>query len=778
MADKYLGTNGGEDFSTVKDMEAWLVANPLSGDQNIYVTSGGIDSVTYTPGAITTNGHHLNISVEDSTWESIRNNPLNWFNWEMGEDCGLVLLFADLGTYSIQRLRVSATHKNSGNPYTTSLVGMASTGGTSRSGTYNFKNMIVVGGENQPGVGTNKDCVHAGCSFSNPHINVERVVAVDSVRHGINTAIATLSPGSYLGQKFIKNCAAINCVNNGMLVDCTERYFGSTPYIYDWTVQNSYSVENGVDWYWDGDDIAVKQALADSDLSLPDTAGMQRGITIGDEVQSTDITSSDWLKLIRGRIDGSTYTPGSAELGQTGVDSGLSVDIIGNGIPDDAGYYPIGPFAQQYFTCHDEIDAASRANIRKFHSKIEVTWTDSFIDNTTAATANDTNRIHDVTSLISQTMDGVTAVPRRWAHLDDTIVADGTFYPMPGTTLLAATNQVGWWGKEECNSDGEWIQSTTTTTTTMTPNQYPTLTTTFASRPIYSLLVCGDNIYGEYPRSFEIKVYTLSTDTVPVYTDSVTDDVGTGWVLSNVVAGDAQAVKWDKTLTTSIDSCQKIELIIKKWNVGLRVVKISEFYTAITETYTDDDILSMKLLEESEIADGSLPVGNISCNELDFKLQNVENRFFWGNTDSPLHDLIKINRRIRAWIGIELADDSIYYVLLGTFFSGDWDAQELGTDVSTAARDRMELLRKADYETSPLNENITLYDLAVLVLDDAKTKITDLEYNISTDLQNYTLPYGWFEKQSYFKCLKQIAGACMGRAYMDRDDVLQIDTDL
>jgi len=237
-------------------------------------------------------------------------------------------------------------------------------------------------------------------------------------------------------------------------------------------------------------------------------------------------------------------------------------------------------------------------------------------------------------------------------------------------------------------------------------------------------------------------------------------------------------VKWDKTLTTSIDTCQKVELIIKKWNTPFRVVKISEFYTAITKTYYDDDILSLKLLEESEIADGSLPVGNISCNELDLKLQNVENRFFWGNTASPLHTLIKINRRIQAWIGIELADSTIYYVLLGTFFSGDWDAEELGTSVSTAARDRMELLRKADYEISPLSENITLYDLAELVLNDAKTKIADLEWNISTDLQNFTLPYGWFKKQSYFECIKQIAGACMGRAYMDRDDVLQIDTDL
>jgi len=378
---------------------------------------------------------------------------------------------------------------------------------------------------------------------------------------------------------------------------------------------------------------------------------------------------------------------------------------------------------------------------------------------------------------IGHAADLIEISPRRWAHLDNTIKLNGTFYPFPGTNLLAASNQVGWWGNIRCNSNGEWIESGSTTTTTVGPSENPKLTIKFASRPIYALNVTGEHIYGEYPVSFIVRIYKLSTDTVPVLTETVTDGVGTGWVRSKVLSGDAVAVKWLKSLNTVIGTAQKMELEVVKWNDGFRVVKIVEFYTAIVETYTDDDILSIELTEENEIADGTLPIGNISSNELDLRLQNVEDRFFVGNTDSPIYTLLKNNRRIKAWIGIEISGTT-EYVLLGTYFSGDWDTSELGVDVKTSARDRMELLRGSDFEISELYEEITLYDLMVIILEDAKIKIPDLFYTIDIKLDDYAVKYAWFEKQSYFQCIKEIVGASMGRAYMDRNDVLKIETKL
>jgi hypothetical protein len=123
-----------------------------------------------------------------------------------------------------------------------------------------------------------------------------------------------------------------------------------------------------------------------------------------------------------------------------------------------------------------------------------------------------------------------------------------------------------------------------------------------------------------------------------------------------------------------------------------------------------------------------------------------------------------------------LPDDSIEYVPLGTFWSGDWNAEEQNSTISTSARDRMELLRKAICSTLPVYEGISLYDLAENLLNDAKTNIPmpDLSWEIDTLLQGYTVPYGYFPRQDYFACIKDLVTACMGQAYMSRDDVLII----
>jgi len=211
------------------------------------------------------------------------------------------------------------------------------------------------------------------------------------------------------------------------------------------------------------------------------------------------------------------------------------------------------------------------------------------------------------------------------------------------------------------------------------------------------------------------------------------------------------------------------------------VVKIVEFYTGIVETYYDDDILNMSLLEEMLISDGSLPVGNISANELDLKLQNIEDRFFVGNTSSPIYTMIKRNRRIRAWLGTVLppfnlnpALETVEWIPLGIFWSGDWQAEELGTYVSTSARDRMELLRKSMFEISDIYEDVTLFDLATTVMADAKLKMADMVYNIDASLAAITLQYAWFGKVSYFECIREICEACQGYAYVDRYGVVQI----
>ena len=425
-------------------------------------------------------------------------------------------------------------------------------------------------------------------------------------------------------------------------------------------------------------------------------------------------------------------------------------------------------------------DSAIKATVRKFRAKVEVTWVDSDIDPTIVCTANDYNRINDAAEVpsgndnLQHAADGKTVPAYKYAHLDQDLIADGTFHPFPGTAALSAANETGWWGKTECNSNGEWIDSTTTlpTTTAIPSGANPILTITFANRAINALLVTGESIYNEYPESFEVRIYLGAA---LIHTETVINSVGTDWTLDGV--------SWRKTLPDLpiLYNCDSMQLEIIKWSRPHRVVKIVEFYTGIVETYYDDDILNMSLLEEMLISDGSLPVGNISANELDLKLQNVEDRFFVGNTSSPIYTMIKRNRRIRAWLGTVLPPfnlnpllETVEWIPLGIFWSGDWQAEELGTYVSTSARDRMELLRKSMFEISDIYEDVTLFDLATTVMADAKLKMADMVYNIDAALAAITLPYAWFGKVSYFECIREICEACQGYAYVDRFGVVQI----
>lgn len=113
------------------------------------------------------------------------------------------------------------------------------------------------------------------------------------------------------------------------------------------------------------------------------------------------------------------------------------------------------------------------------------------------------------------------------------------------------------------------------------------------------------------------------------------------------------------------------------------------------------------------------------------------------------------------------------YVPLGTFWSGDWSAPEDGVYAQTTGRDRLELLRKSTYSTSQVQQNKTLYDLAVAVLQDSGLKPE--EYWVDPELQNYVVPYAYFELQSHREALRKIAEACLGQVYCDRNGIVRVE---
>lgn len=392
-------------------------------------------------------------------------------------------------------------------------------------------------------------------------------------------------------------------------------------------------------------------------------------------------------------------------------------------------------------------EQAAVATVRRPRARVTITWSGPDIDNIEVTGIDGTrlNGMHENRPwLPRQIADSITSVPKKWFHLDGSTPIN-QMYLGPSTEESAASNQVGWWGAEVAGVGGVFTN----------PQK---IQIRFSSSPIKALLVVGDSAYQEYPVDFTIQVFK---DFDLLYTVKVTEN---------------DAVTWEHTVTEDIFSANIIILTITKWSRAGTVAKIAECYTSIQEVYDGDEIVSLSILEEMEIREGSLPIGNISSNELELELNNVDDKFFPGNVAAEYHESVKKNRKIFVELGFYIEGRGEVFVPMGTYWSGDWKVQELGTTASTTARDRMEFLRKSTFYPGTLFENVTLYDLAQTVLEDAQTVIPTLEYNISTDLQanKYIIPRAWFKKTSHFDALRDIAAACLGRVYADRDGIIQV----
>ena len=260
-----------------------------------------------------------------------------------------------------------------------------------------------------------------------------------------------------------------------------------------------------------------------------------------------------------------------------------------------------------------------KADRRRVLARVEVDYTDPFLDQSIEVITSENANV----SFPSQTADAVAEPFAKIASLDGSWVLDGT-YALAPTPQEAETKQMGWWGKQLAGTGGAFS----------TP--YPTLTVSFFPRPITKLQAVGDSKRQEWPVDFNIKLY--DGNNTLLHTETVT--------------GNTQ-IAWSKVLDEPVTQVEKMELEITKWSHTGRQAKILEFFTSIQEVYEGDDILLVHLLEEREVSHGSLPIGNISSNDVEIRLLNQDGKFDVGNVNSPLHGLLRANRRIQAWLGVE-----------------------------------------------------------------------------------------------------------------------------
>ena len=264
-----------------------------------------------------------------------------------------------------------------------------------------------------------------------------------------------------------------------------------------------------------------------------------------------------------------------------------------------------------------------RTKTEKRHviAKAVIDYTDPFIDQSLEVEVNEQANV----SYPQQTADSVDQSTRKYACLDGTWdLTTGEYHLAPSANMLSQY-QMGWWGAQFAGAGGLFV----------TP--YPALTVTHLPRPIRQLKVVGDTAREEYPVDFNIRLY--GPDDTLLKTETVT--------------GNTQ-VSWQKNLEPQVFDVAKQVLEITRWSHQGRCAKIVEFFTSIREVYETGDLVSLRLLEEREASQGSLPVGNISANEVTLVLNNESKKFDVDNEQSPLKNLLKPNRRIKAYLGTEI----------------------------------------------------------------------------------------------------------------------------
>lgn len=384
-----------------------------------------------------------------------------------------------------------------------------------------------------------------------------------------------------------------------------------------------------------------------------------------------------------------------------------------------------------------EFNNNMQATRRRILGKVTIDYTSPFLDQSIEVSADRNANI----SHPQQVADGLEDTYGKIASLDGSWILDGTYVSAP---ISPTKGQMGWWGNQLAGAGGVFT------------SPYPTLTVTFNPRPIRQLKVVGDSSRGEYPVDFIVNMY--DEENTIIYTETATDNDKVNFLLD---------------YENDITQIAKMELVITKWSHAGRQAKIIEFITSIQEVYEGDDIFSINLVEEREISQGSLPVGNISSNEISISLYNRDRKFDAGKTDSPLYQLLKANRKIQAWLGAEVGEE-VEWVPLGVFWSGDWNIPESDIYASTSGRDRLEQLRRSTYSNSTIEIDKSLYYLADKILQDAGLSID--EYEIDDSLKEIVIPYAYFEPASHREALRIIAEASLAQIYCDRNGKIIITT--
>lgn len=367
---------------------------------------------------------------------------------------------------------------------------------------------------------------------------------------------------------------------------------------------------------------------------------------------------------------------------------------------------------------------------RRVYGKVYITYTDPMLDSETTVTASGWAYNSDK----EQILDTIDSIKTKYFTLYDNQL-DGSYM------LSDKYSQLGWVSDVVSGADGTFT----------TP---PYIQINFAERPVVSLPIYFDDSHGAVVEDFIIEYKKKDGTSV---TKTFTGNTKAMVMVTNEVIANVVSIKITVTKTS------------KPYYPAV-IVELPVISTILYKGYKDtSDLISIDLLEELTYKDDIEALGGISANEVTVVLDNSNKQFYFNNTESPVAQQLKRNRKIVPWLGVEIIPGEIEWYTLGTFWSYNWNVPMGSLTATVVGFDTIGLLSTTSFINHTMQVNKSLGDLIVYVLEDAKTVFEFITYKIDPELFNIVIPYAWFSAASHTAALQKISECYPMHIYCDRD---------
>ena len=273
------------------------------------------------------------------------------------------------------------------------------------------------------------------------------------------------------------------------------------------------------------------------------------------------------------------------------------------------------------------------------------------------------------------------------------------------------------------------------------------------SQYLYNQGVVAKNIGGvirfSFPVSYDIKGLTIDfADNYPVdftISNGVSSYTYTGNSSSHFVSPDI------------FDGTTQLTITPITMSNGQDRMRIGLFYCGLGIQFTNKKLQSVQKQEVVSPITSSLPTVDLSV-----QIENYDNAWDVTNSTSSINYL-ETGQEVQVEYGYELNDGVIYWMDGCKCLLSSWKANS--QQMSFNAEDRLATLTDTYYGGELYPNGINLYDLALLVLNDAG--VDDRDYLLDNYLKDIKV-YNPLPAVTHAECLQIIANCARCKLYADR----------